>query len=216
MLGFAKGNFDGGLKSVIDDFRLTEETFDEEKVEKIEEDKTDATKPQSPEYGEDLPYTYANLVKNIALGFTFGLASSLTAWIGCIGILFRWLALSFLVERFEKKTEGKAVKTDAQSIPFRCIVLVVICNVSFFGTAAILAGVTVGEEEKGGGVWTVLVLAVMVGALWSQIAVLSNREVGNFFVKTEVKDRGGKTDGDVVSSPMQDEERSDEIELKVI
>ncbi|GMH48450.1 hypothetical protein TL16_g00291 [Triparma laevis f. inornata] len=121
-LGFAKGNFDGDLKSVIDDFRLTEETFDEEKIEKIEENKTDATKPQPPEYGEVLPYTYANLVKNIALVFTFGLVSSATAWIGCLGILFRWLALSFLAERYEKKMEERGEdesETDAQGIQVR-------------------------------------------------------------------------------------------------
>ena len=147
-LGFAKGNFDGGLKSVIEDFRLTEETFDEEKIEKkIEE----TEKKNTVKYGRELPYTYANLVKNIALVFTFSLASSFTAWIGCIEILFRWLALSFLAERYEKKTEGKDVKTDAQSIPFRCIVLVVICNVGFFGTAALRPDSTWEKKRKGGG-----------------------------------------------------------------
>ncbi|GMH74141.1 hypothetical protein TL16_g06381 [Triparma laevis f. inornata] len=213
-LGFAKGNFDGGLKSIIDDFKLTEETFDEEKIEnKIEE----TVKKKTVKYGQELPYTYANLVKNVALIFTFGLACSVTAWIGCIGILFRWLALSFLAERYKKKTEGKEVKTDAQSIPFRCIVLlVVICNIGFFGTAALMAGVNVGEDERGGGVWTIVFLAVMVGALWSQIAVLSNRGggCGNFFVRIEVKEEGGGKDENVVSSPMQDD--GDGIELKEI
>lgn len=35
--------------------------------------------------GRYLPYTYANLVKNIALIFNFGLASPGTAFIGCLG-----------------------------------------------------------------------------------------------------------------------------------
>ena len=165
-LGFAKGNFDGGLNSAIDDFRLTEETFEEEKIEKkIEE----IEKKNEVKYGRELPYTYANLEKNISLIFTFGFASLFTAWIGRIGILFRWLALSFLAERHEKKTEGKEVKLDAQSIPFRCIVLLVICNVGFFRTAAILAAVNLKEEEKGGGTLTVVFLVVMVLDLWSQI-----------------------------------------------
>ncbi|GMH50697.1 hypothetical protein TrLO_g9562 [Triparma laevis f. longispina] len=168
-LGFAKGNFDGGLKSIIDDFRLTEEIFDEEKIEKkIEETET----KNAVKYGHEIPYTYANLIKNLALIFTFGLASSFTAWIGCIGILFRWLALSFLAKRYQKKMEERGEQeseTDAQGIPFRCIVLVVICNFGFFATLALLAGVTVGEEEKGGGGWTVVFSAVMIVALVSQI-----------------------------------------------
>ncbi|GMI07066.1 hypothetical protein TrLO_g3413 [Triparma laevis f. longispina] len=99
----------------------------------------------------------------------------------------------------------------------RCIVLlVVICNIGFFGTAALMAGVNVGEDERGGGVWTIVFLAVMVGALWSQIAVLSNRGggCGNFFVRIEVKEEGGGKDENVVSSPMQDD--GDGIELKEI
>ncbi|GMH86169.1 hypothetical protein TL16_g10459 [Triparma laevis f. inornata] len=52
-LGFAKGNFDGGLKSVIDDFRLTEETLDEEKVEK----KIEETEKKTVKYGRELPPT---------------------------------------------------------------------------------------------------------------------------------------------------------------
>ncbi|GMH80680.1 hypothetical protein TL16_g08648 [Triparma laevis f. inornata] len=71
--------------------------------------------------------------------------------IGCIGILFRWLALSFLAGRYEKKTEGEDVKTDAQSIPSRCIVLVVICNVGFFGSAALRPDSTWEKKRKGGG-----------------------------------------------------------------
>lgn len=78
-------------------------------------------------------------MKNISLIFTFGLASPLVGWIGCVGLLCRWLALFFLAERFEEKTKGEEVKTDAEGIPFRCIVLVVFCNIGFFGTAAILA-----------------------------------------------------------------------------
>ena len=101
-LGFAKGDFD--LKSVMDDFRLTEETFDEEKIEKIEENKD---KPKPTKYGEDLPYTYANLIKNISLIFTFGLASTSTAGIGCLGIFCRWLALSFLAKRYDNKKQGQ-------------------------------------------------------------------------------------------------------------
>ena len=78
--------------------------------------------PKPFKYGRELPFIYANLVKNIALIFTFGLASPLTAWIGSVGILFRWLALSFLAERFEEKVKergAQVIKTDAQGIPFR-------------------------------------------------------------------------------------------------
>lgn len=58
----------------------------------------------------------------VSLIFSFGLASPLTAWIGCVGILFRWLALSFLAERFEEKVKergAQVIKTDAQGISFR-------------------------------------------------------------------------------------------------
>ena len=54
--------------------------------------------------------------------FSFGMASPLTAWIGCVEILLRWLALSFLAERFEEKVKergAQAIKTDAQGISFR-------------------------------------------------------------------------------------------------
>lgn len=64
-------------------------------------------------------------------------------------------------------------QTDAQGISFGCIILVVICNVGFFDSAAILAGVNVGGEEKGGGLWTEVFLVGMVIALGTQIAVLS-------------------------------------------
>ncbi|GMI14789.1 hypothetical protein TrVE_jg8997 [Triparma verrucosa] len=204
-LGFAKGNFsfDGSLKSVIDDFRLTEETFDEERAAKgslkgrigegvigegglgkgvigkgglgegvigkgglgegIRRGATAAGGerkiPKPFKYGRELPFIYANLVKNIALIFTFG------------------GALSFLAERFEEKVKERGtqvIKTDAQGIPFRCIVLVVICNVGFFGAAAIIAGINVEEGEAGGGPWTSLFLAGMVLSLTSHFAVLNS------------------------------------------
>ncbi|GMI14849.1 hypothetical protein TrLO_g12324 [Triparma laevis f. longispina] len=206
-LGFAKGNFDGGLKSVIDDFRLTEETFDEEKISKIEETETKKT----VKYGRELPYTYANLVKNIALIFTFGLASSITAWIGCIGILFRWLALSFLAERHENKTGGKYERTDAQGIPLRSIVLVVVCNIGFFGTAATLARIFMDTFAADGGVWTPVFLVFMVLALWSQLMVLpyggwlKALKVPIKSTATKPVENGGENNvkAEAISSPMQ-------------
>ena len=194
-IGFAKGNFDGGLRSVIDDFRLTEETLgEEEKVKKVTEESKPSEKVHPVKYGRELPYTYANLVKNISLIFTFGLASPLAAWIGCIGILFRWLALSFLAERYNKITEGKNnVKTDAQGIPFRCIVLVVFCNVGFFATAALLAGFHLDFDD---GLLIGVFLVVMVVALVLQILVLSGGGGCLREIRTNV---GGR-----VANPLQD------------
>ncbi|GMH85663.1 hypothetical protein TrST_g3624 [Triparma strigata] len=246
-LGFAKGNFsfDGSLKSVIDDFRLTEETFDEERAAKgslkgrigkgvigkggvgegligkgglgegIRRGATAAGGerkiPKPFKYGRELPFIYANLVKNIALIFTFG------------------GALSFLAERFEEKVKergAQVIKTDAQGILFRCIVLVVICNVGFFGAAAIIAGINVEEGEAGGGPWTSLFLAGMVLSLTSHFAVLNSgsgwRDVigrvwapapwkgcrGRRGGRTRRREDGGEAEADsvvavAVGSPMQ-------------
>lgn len=122
----------------------------------------------------DLPYTYVNLVKNISLVFTFGLASPLTAWIGGTGIICRWLALSFLAERFEQKRKARGeeeITTDAQGIPFRCIILVVIYNIGFFATALLLAGINVE------GVWsTLLFLSIMGGSLVSYMVYLAKMD----------------------------------------
>ena len=163
------------MKSVIDDFRLTEEMWgEEEKVEKVKANQVNIV--GNVRYGRELPYTYANLVKNISLIFTFGLASPITAWIGCIGIMCRWLTLSFLAERYEKKMKQKGqepAKTDAQGIPFRCIMLIVFCNFGFFSTAAIISGVDVEEDEKGGGAWTPVFLCLMIISLITQMVLLS-------------------------------------------
>ncbi|GMH70451.1 hypothetical protein TL16_g05412 [Triparma laevis f. inornata] len=154
-----------------------------------EEDEEAGTK-HLHKLGRELPYTYANLVKNTPLIFTFGLASPLVGWTGCIGLLCRWLAISFLAERFDKKRNTELlpeIKTDAQGIPFRSIVMVVICNIVFFATAALLSGIDIGlglgdaewrangESEISGGT-TLAMLAVMIVSLVSYMAYLARIE----------------------------------------
>ena len=50
--------------------------------------------------------------------------------------------------------------------------LIAFCNVGFFGTAAIIAGMDVDRDEKSGGIWTPVFLGVMVVMLVTQIMVL--------------------------------------------
>ncbi|GMH57353.1 hypothetical protein TL16_g02354 [Triparma laevis f. inornata] len=180
---------------------------------KKEEDEEQTEKKNTVKCVRELPYTNANLVKNIALIFTFGLVSSITAWIGCLGILLRWIALSFLAERYEKTTEGKEVKTDAQGIPFRCIVLVVFCNFDFFSTAALLAGVTVEEDEDGGGAWTPVFLSVMIIALVCQMIL----QVRTTTTAHEGNEGDEENQVDAVTSPVHRGNEGDvglvEIEL---
>lgn len=142
-----------------------------------EESTAEPTTEDAYKKGTCLPYTYANLVKNIALVFTFGMASPLMAWIGCVGIFCGWLALSFLAERFENRRKRRGeeeIKTDAQGVPFRCIVLVVCTNIGFFGSfciggsAAILLRIkgagSESEDENMGGL-PALFLATMILSL---------------------------------------------------
>ncbi|GMI01481.1 hypothetical protein TrLO_g4932 [Triparma laevis f. longispina] len=219
--GVAKGNFDRDLSNVIDDFRLTEEAFGEEKdnapvaVEKPA--KVDEDNVKKFKYGHVLPFVYANFIKNVCLIFTFGLASPLVAWIGCGGLLCWWLAFSFIAERWEAKSEERAkngqaeIKSDAQGIPFRCIVLVVVCNMGFIAAASLLAQVDSDEDKVTG--WPVVLLVVMLVSLCSQMIYLGCgdrlRRFGVSWGKPEeVGDVGGvgadnSTTG-VVCSPMQD------------
>ncbi|GMI44505.1 hypothetical protein TrCOL_g4368 [Triparma columacea] len=115
-LGFAKSNVDDPLYKSMDDFVLEEELEDgeEEGEMKKEEDtaseidlETSAAKTKQ-NFGRYLPYTYANFVKNIALIFTFGLASPCTALIGSIGLLCRLLSLLSCQEIYgeEESTRG--------------------------------------------------------------------------------------------------------------
>ena len=125
----------------------------------------------------------------------------------------RWLALSFLAERYEKKLKDKGeepVKTDAQGIPFRCIMLNVFCNVGFFSTAAIIAGMDVDKDENSGGLWTPVFLGVMIVMLVTQIIVLGGGGWRNIVDRLK-KERTEKSREDVqdkkqqeVNSPMQD------------
>ncbi|GMI01124.1 hypothetical protein TrLO_g3832 [Triparma laevis f. longispina] len=178
LLGFSKGNFDGGLDSVMDNFRLTEEfsvrDLNVENVEKVEEGKQEAENHLPFKYGRELPFIYANLVKNFATILTFGVASPFTTWVGCFGILFRWLALNFLAERFENKRKERGegeIKTDAQGMPFRCIILVVICSVYFVGSSVSWHWTHLLEhpEEGESTAWTPIILITIVVALTTQI-----------------------------------------------
>lgn len=79
-------------------------------MEKVEERKQEAENHLPFKYGRELPFIYANLVKNFASILTFGLASPSMAWVGYSRIMFRLLALSFLAERFgikKKESEGR-------------------------------------------------------------------------------------------------------------
>ena len=184
----------------MDDFTLEEE--DEEGETNKEEDaelgtgidaEISATEPKH-KLGRYLAFTYANLVKNVALIFTFGLASPLTAWIGCLGMLCRWLALSFLAERFneKKKLKGEdSIRTDAQSIPFRCIVLVVICNIGFFSTAAILSGISVDGDNGG---TTFAFLAAMAIMLISYMTYLAKSDYMRVRRERETGTKGNLTE----------------------
>jgi uncharacterized membrane protein len=188
-LGFAKGNVDDPLYKSMDDFVLEEELEDGEEEGEMKKEEgtasetdleTSAAKTKQ-KFGRYLPYTYANLVKNIALIFTFGLASPFTALMGSIGLLCRLLALSFLAKRFMEKRRAHgedAIATDAQGIPFRCVILVVICNIGFFGTAASISGLdkvgSVGGNQKG---WALAFLVVMVVSLSAYMMYLAKGEL---------------------------------------
>ena len=63
--------------------------------------------------------------------------------------------------------------TEEQGVPFRCIVLVVACNVGFFGSAALMTEVDVATSDDETGVWLALVFwVVMVLVLTAQMVVL--------------------------------------------
>ena len=98
---------------------------------------------------------------------TFGIAAPPLAWVGCVGVFIRWLTLSYLAERFENKLKERGepqVKTDAQGVPFRCVLLVAFSSALFVGFTAIWhwARVLIGEDTDGGGKGTPIFLAVMV------------------------------------------------------
>ena len=67
------------------------------------------------------------------------------------------------------------MKTDAQGIPFRCIILIVICNIGFFGTATLLAGFNASDDSSGGYL-TIVFLVVMVLLLVTYILILSRND----------------------------------------
>ncbi|GMI26253.1 hypothetical protein TeGR_g351 [Tetraparma gracilis] len=167
-LGFARGNFASEYDGLIDDaFRNDEEDDNEEGEEEP------APLYRKDRFGRDLPFAYANLVKTTALILTFGLAAPLTAWVGCLGLLARWLTLSYLAERWRRKEdEGGGLVTDAQGLPFRCVVLVVVCVLAFFGTAAVLSGV--GGEASA---WTWVGLGAMAGLLGAQTWLIGRETV---------------------------------------
>jgi hypothetical protein len=74
--------------------------------------------------------------------------------------------MSYLAERWRRKEEegGRGgLVTDAQGLPFRCVVLVVVCVLAFFGTAAVLSGV--GGKASA---WTWVGLGAMAGVLGAQ------------------------------------------------
>ncbi|GMI20254.1 hypothetical protein TeGR_g8291 [Tetraparma gracilis] len=157
-LGFARGNFASEYDGLIDD------AFRDGPEEEEDDEEEAAPLYRNDRFGRYLPFAYANLVKTTALILTFGLAAPLTAWVGCLGLLARWLTMSYLAERWRRKEDEEGgLVTDAQGLPFRCVVLVVACVLAFFGTAAVLSGV--GGEASA---WTWVGLGAMAGVLGAQ------------------------------------------------
>ena len=67
------------------------------------------------------------------------------------------------------------IMTDAQGLPFRCVVLVVVCVLCFFGTAVLLSGISIDEGSISA--WTLTGLGAMMAMLGGQIFQLTRKTI---------------------------------------
>ena len=96
---------------------------------------------------------------------TFGIASPIIAFAGVVGILTKGLVLSLLAERWDEKVkcEGKQhTVSEAQGLPFRCVVLLVFCSMAFFGVEALVGGIASGYDRHKEGVFVFFGVVAML------------------------------------------------------
>jgi len=136
--------------------------------------------------GRDLASIYADFVKMLAISLMFGLVSPTIGFVAAIGISCRLFALAYFVHIWElqqKKGEIEYRKTDAQGIPFRCILLVVFFVLGFFATPALITGFQNRDDEEGdGGLVYGLVAAsflLLIGLVVAMKWLTSKRTVNN-------------------------------------
>ena len=124
-----------------------EEDDEEEEEEEPEEHATNRI-------GRDLPSTYAEFVKILAISLSFGLVSPMIGFVAAIGICCRSFTLAYFVHIWELRQEKGEIefrKTDAQGIPICCIMLVVFFVLEFFATPALITGFQNNDEEESNG-----------------------------------------------------------------
>jgi len=127
------------------------ENDDEEEVKEEEEEPEE---PVTNRIGRDLPSTYAEFVKILAISLTFGLVSPMIGFVAAIGICCRSFTLAYFVHIWELRQEKGEIefrKTDAQGIPICCIMLVVFFVLEFFATPALITGFQNNDEEESNG-----------------------------------------------------------------
>ena len=111
-------------------------------------------------------------------------------------MLVRWLTISYLAERWKRKEEeSERVVTDAQGLPFRCVVLVVACVITFFGTATVLSVERRGGEFVGEGVsrWTLVTLGIMAALLIAQMSRIAGETVTKARAESRARQRSEET-----------------------
>jgi len=111
-------------------------------------------------YGRDLCSTYADLIKTLGTILTYGLANPLVGLIGAAGLAVRACVLAYLIGEWDKKVsagERVNVVSDAQGVPFRCILLVVGLTLVFFCIVGNASGVDDGPASTAV-MWVAVVL----------------------------------------------------------
>jgi hypothetical protein len=217
--GFARGDHldDDQLREAFNSAEYDEEEVDEgEGAESNHElHDEDSEKPaKSPQQGRDLANTYADLIKNFGVALTYGLANPMIALFAATGIVVRAFALSFLVKMWNdrvKSGELEARKTDAQGIPFRCIISVAAATVMFFSSAAIVSGVAAaGDDDGSSPTYVFVTLGVCALLLLLQMSALDARKVYKKCIeqlraaRSKVPEDSDSGDGDGLDEPLLD------------
>ena len=155
------------------------ENDDEEEVKEEEEEPEE---PVTNRIGRDLPSTYAEFVKILAISLTFGLVSPMIGFVAAIGICCRSFTLAYFVHIWELRQEKGEIefrKTDAQGIPIRCIMLVVFFVLGFFVTPALITGYHNRDEKGNSGEVVTALVASSFFLLFSQVVVMMFKSAKN-------------------------------------
>ena len=83
-----------------------------------------------------------------------------------------------LAERWDEKVRAEGRRemvTDAQGLPFRCVVLLVFCSMAFFGMAALIGGI--GSSSSEGKVAGVYVFFGVIAMLILEVLYLLRSDI---------------------------------------